>query len=273
MTKSKRIITTILSMIICLSALLIAAPTALAAKNDLLLVEDVVLVDDAHLIVKFNKPVAFNIKGDNRGPWIALRIVDDANNYLVADNGSMVLQWTCLTEFTDDKHDTLVMTYDLDGSTMKDFVNFGGLWREHYKEGRHARLCIEEVPYNQAEPAYDGFIDNITTLDGKTRMWANKPGGWDGSYFDIRTDYNYKIDLSNKQALRKIDDFDYGTVLAAGTLTAEESKTETETKVVTETVVKNNPLHTGIIIGVGAVAGAALAVVLGLVIGKAGKVK
>jgi len=270
MTRTKRIITTILSMIICLSALLIAAPAAVAEENELLLVEDVVLVDDAHLIIKFNQPVAINMNGDNRGPWIALRIVDDANNYQIADDGSMVLQWNCLTEFTDDNHDTIVMTYDLDGSDMRDFATFGGMWAQYYKEGRHARLCIEEVPYNQAEPAADGFIDNITTLDGKTRMWANKPGGWDGSYFDIRMDYSYDIDLSNTQGLVKIDDFDYGTVLSVGKLSAEK---DAEVETITKTVVKNNPLHTGIIIGVGVLAGAALAVVLTLVIGKAGKVK
>lgn len=267
MTAIKKTLSAILALIICFSALLIAAPKAVAEDANLLLVDDVVLVDDAHLVVKFNQPVAFNVKGDNRGPWIALRVVDDFNNYQVADNGSMVLQWTCLTEFTDDNHDTLVMTYDLDGSTMKDFMNFTGLWAEYYKPGRHARLCIEEVPYDESAPCADGFIDNITTLDGETRMWANKPGGWDGSYFDIRKDYDYDIDLSNPKSLKEIDNIDYGTVLAAGN----GSKTIEETKeVITETIVKNDPVKVACILGGGGLA-AALLVILGVVIGKAGK--
>lgn len=251
----KRAIAVILTAIILVC---LPATVCLAAEEDTLYVEDVVLINDTQLIIKFNQPIAINLNGDNRGPWIALRIVDNEDNYLYSDDNSFVLQWTCDTRFADENHDIILLTYDMgEEGNMLDFVNFTGYFEQFKTDDRHNRLCIEEVPFDQTVASNDGLLDNVTTTDGKILMTATKPGGWDGSYFDIRVDYDYEIDLSNTQDLKEsTTQIEYGTVLSLGDL---EPLPEIEVK--SETPV-------GLIcaiIGGGVIAiGAALGIIIGI---------
>lgn len=262
---TKRIITTILAIVMTLLALCIAAP-GVAAEDEqkFLTVEDCVQISDTQIIVKFSEPIAVNLHDSNRGPWVALRIVNTQN--ILQYDETMALQYQGNCSFVGEEHDTMLFEYGSEKTvTISDIVNFRGDYAQYYKEGLNVDLCIEEVPYDQTKAAHDGFLDNITTLDGETRLWGNAPYGWDGVYMPIRVDYDYEIDLSNIEPLSIIDDFDYGTILSI------EEREIPEPIVKTEVVKQNDPVYMIIWLAASVVLAVILFFVIMTIVRKAGK--
>lgn len=262
---ARRIMTTILATVMTLLAMCMAAPEVAAEEETkLLTVEDCVQISDTQIIVKFSEPIAVNLLDSNRGPWIALRIVDTGNN--LQYDGAAPLQYQGATSFVGEEHDTMLfelgrgLTY-----TANDIINFQGDFAKYYRDGLEVDLCIEEVPYDQTKACHDGYIDNVTTLDGETRLWANAPYGWDGMYCSIRVDYSYELDTSSTESLSVIDDFDYGTILSV------EEREIPEPVVETKVIKQNNPVYMIVWLVAGFVVAFILCLVTMAIVRKAGK--
>ena len=77
-------------------------------------------------------------------------------------------------------------------------------------------MCIEEVLFDQSVPANDGYIDNITTLDGKTMLTANKPDGWCGVYLPFEYDSGYEIDLAKIEPVSPVAEIEGNALWIGG---------------------------------------------------------
>lgn len=250
----KKITSTILAIILTLTVLLCAAPGVMAEEGSpVLYVEECVQISDTQIIIKFSEPIAINMHKSNRGPYIALRIVNDANE--LQWSGESPLQWDGPCYFVGSKHDTLLMEYGTaDTLNVTDVLSFDKDVAKFYKEGLKVKLCIEEVPYDQTQAfVCDGLIDNITTTDGKTRLWSNTPRGWDGVYSYVYRDFDYEIDLSKLEPTSKVDDFDYGDKVM---FVVESPEPEIVTEVIEEK--QNSPITVIAILVGGAIIGTGL---------------
>ncbi len=181
--------------------------------SDLLTVTEVIQISDTQLIIRFSKPIAFNLLGSNRGPYIALRVVD-ANNILQYSDNSQPLQFQGKICFTDSEHDTILFAYDDGVNNITSLQRFEGDLVNYAGKGYTLKLAIEEVPFDQTNPSRDGLIDNITTVDGTQKLTANLVGGWDGQYSSIAKDFSIKTDKVSYEDVGIPDSFDYGTVLS-----------------------------------------------------------
>ena len=179
-----------------------------------------VLINDYQVILEFSEPVAFNLNGSNSGPWISVRVVSDNNNTLIWDgqpDTGTALQWGGSVSFVDETHNRLLFTIVPDKfgvNHISDILHFsGGLapYSEHL-----VRMCIEEVPFDQSVPANDGYIDNITTLDGKTMLTANNPDGWCGVYLPLEYDSGYEIDLAKIEPVSPVAEIEGNALWIGG---------------------------------------------------------
>ncbi len=169
-----------------------------------------VQISDSQLLIEFSQPVAINLNGTNRGPWIALRVVDRENTLQYVDGQPLQYQGDC--RFVGSTHDVIIFEYD----NATDIINFKGDYEKFYAEDLKVKMCIEEVPFN-SEEFDDELLDNVTTADGSIRLGgANGQPGWDGVYTEIEKDFDHKIDSTSLEPLTGIDNFEYGKVLAVG---------------------------------------------------------
>lgn len=207
---------TAISVFLSVMILCTAVMTGVSAADNtpaLLTVTDVLMINDSQLIIRFSEPAAFNLLGKNRGPYIALRVVD-ANNRLQYAGGTVPLQYRGRLCFTDSAHDTVLFTYDDGVNDIVSLLRFEGDLAPFAGRGYELKLAIEEVPFDQSSPSRDGLIDNITTADGKTKLSANLVGNWDGQYCEIKEDRSISVDSGSFEDITDPDGFDYGKVLS-----------------------------------------------------------
>lgn len=205
-----------ISVFLSVMILCTAVMTGVSAADNtpaLLTVTDVLMINDSQLIIRFSEPAAFNLLGKNRGPYIALRVVD-ADNRLQYAGGTVPLQYRGRLCFTDSAHDTVLFTYDDGVNDIVSLLRFEGDLAPFAGRGYELKLAIEEVPFDQSSPSRDGLIDNITTADGKTKLSANLVGNWDGQYCEIKEDRSISVDSGSFEDITDPDGFDYGKVLS-----------------------------------------------------------
>ena len=198
---------------IILCTVMMTTLSSVSKTPDLLTVTEVTQISDTQLIIRFSKPVAFNLLGSNRGPYIALRVVD-TNNRLQYSDTSQPLQFQGKICFTDSAHDTVLFVYDDGVNNITSLQQFEGDLAKYAEKGYTLKLAIEEVPFDQTNPSRDGLIDNITTADGTRKLTANLVGGWDGQYSSITRDFSIITDKTAYEDISIPDHFNYGTVLS-----------------------------------------------------------
>ena len=202
----------LLIMIISFVALACALSVGAAAEGDeYVKLEKVVQVNEKQLICFFSEPIAFNLKGESTGPYMAIRIVDNMDNliYFPDELGNMkYFQFEMVPTFLDEEHDKLLLTLVGDqantgAKTVTQIMNFeGGL---SSLKGNNVRLCIEETPFAHLPanaPTTDGNVCNITSLDGERYLYPTKPTGRDAVYMEIGVDLNYKFDATQTEPVK-----------------------------------------------------------------------
>lgn len=261
MKKCKCIAALVLAVVLCVG-LCSGVPTQ---AEDLLTFDRAVWINDYQIVLEFSEPIAINLLQSSRGPWISIRIVK-GNNTLIWTGGSepygTALQWSGALQFVDEKHDRIL--YTISGTTMSaltvvDVMNYKGGLAEYSKNP--IKMSVEEVPYDLANVAEDGFLDNVTSLDGSKRMWANKPGAYDGTYVDIVKDYSYQIDQSKLEPLKARNVYE-GSILFLGD-GSHKNNPDGEQQI----IVKNDPATVVMFLG-GAVLIAAVLIVVALLASK-----
>ena len=143
-----------ISVFLSVMILCTAVMTGVSAADNtpaLLTVTDVLMINDSQLIIRFSEPAAFNLLGKNRGPYIALRVVD-ANNRLQYAGGTVPLQYRGRLCFTDSAHDTVLFTYDDGVNDIVSLLRFEGDLAPFAGRGYELKLAIEEVPFDQSSP-------------------------------------------------------------------------------------------------------------------------
>lgn len=250
----------IVTLILILGLLVVAVPAAGTVHAARILTFDrAIQINDYQVVLEFSEPIAINVKEQNSGPYVAIRMVINEKNQYGTSKEGKVLQWKGTIEYADANHDKLVWTIAdnrLGVTTVNDIMNYRGQLSAYtdYK----VKFCIEEVPYDTTVPAATGLLDNVTTADGEVHLSANRPIGYDGAYCPIEINYNYPLDLSQTQSLvdRVVD--------AQMSINAGSLETPVE-----EVIVDTTPeiIPSVLIIGVGAVA-AAVMVIIGAVVAK-----
>ena len=158
-----------ISVFLSVMILCTAVMTGVSAADNtpaLLTVTDVLMINDSQLIIRFSEPAAFNLLGKNRGPYIALRVVD-ANNRLQYAGGTVPLQYRGRLCFTDSAHDTVLFTYDDGVNDIVSLLRFEGDLAPFAGRGYELKLAIEEVPFDQSSPipttssVCSGIVDRL----------------------------------------------------------------------------------------------------------------
>ena len=115
---------------LCLCFFLFASIPVLANKE--LTVTECIQISDTELIIKFSEPVAVNLHDTNRGPWIALRIVD--GGHVLQYDGANPLQYQGECSFVGSSHDIILFKYGSEGVlTSTDVINFQNGIDKYYK--------------------------------------------------------------------------------------------------------------------------------------------
>lgn len=186
----------ILSFLLALMLLAGLCVFPASAEEDLS-VKRVVAVSATQLVIEFSQPVAFNMNGQSRGPWICLRPVEKNGGSLWGrgPREDKCIQFIGSYEFLDEKFDRVLWTIELgscyDNPSIESIVNHEGDMKEW--EAYPVKLYLQEVPFDENDPG-SAEIDNITTRDGKTYLPSNVPiERWATSIYDIEFDYNYDL--------------------------------------------------------------------------------
>ncbi len=260
-----------IAMLLLLAVLL--AGVCVQGADRKLTIKRAVMVNDTQIVVEFSEPIAVNKFETNRGPYIAIRLVNSAGGVQkVNDDKSphygTYLQWTGLVQYVDSKHDRLLITLQTEVmgiSTMSDILNYKGLLAD-YKQFPVV-FTLEEVPYNTAEHYTDGYICNVTTQDGDVYLSATRHQGYESCNIPIENGYGYAVDLSAPESTVEkkeiIMDFDYPLVTLADEVPIDEGPNENSA----DKVLKNDPMITMVILGGGGLICAAL-IVFAIIIGK-----
>ncbi len=242
-----------------------------------LTIKRAVLINDTQVVVEFSEPIAINKFETNRGPFIAIRLVNSSGAVQkVTDDKSphygTYLQWTGLVQYVDSKHDRLVVTLQTEVmgiKTMSEILNYKGLLAE-YKQFPVV-FTLEEVPYTTAEHYTDGYICNVTTKDGEVYLSATRHQGYESCNIPIENAYGYRVDLSSLEGTMEkkeiITEFEFPLVTLANEVPIEEIEDENSA----DEVLRNDPIITMAILG-GSGLLCALLIVLAIVIHKKRKV-
>ena len=242
---------------------------AYATQENTLKIERAVLINDTQVVIEFSEPIAFNFHQKNRGPHIAIRLID-SHGYMIKHTRCEVtdayynrnMQWNGSHQFVDDQHDRIIWTIadgNLGMKNIKEILNMSGRL-EPYKGKNRVVIVIEEVPYDTNVTYTDNAICNVTTDDGKHYLTPLMPAGWERTNTPLTIDYTYHVMPSKFESVER--DANMPNPLSMGDGRFE---LESETKVDESgpnLVVKNNPaIATGIIIG-GIVLASAMAIVI-----------
>ena len=191
----KRLAALLLGLI--LLAVMLPATSALA--SDQVYLERAICINDTQIVLEFSEPIAINLKKQNAGPWICIRVLYPDNNTVTGgpreDN---CLQASGVWEFVDDKQDRILWTMDIgciyeSNETVESIVNFkNDMWRYGLYQ---AKMYIEEIPFDMENTTGD-INDNITSLDGLRHLHTNvkyfEPS-WSATVCDIEFDYDYVL--------------------------------------------------------------------------------
>ena len=137
----KRLFIIALACVLSLSVVLFASPKAAAASDELLYVEKAVQISDTQLLVFFSEPIAFNLNGNSKGPWTAIRVVGKRDAIIKTSEGKY-LQWQCTTQFANEEHDVLLLTYGYDKENITTILNWEGM-HAGYAAGNKIKLLKE----------------------------------------------------------------------------------------------------------------------------------
>ncbi len=189
-------------MVLCALVLafsLSLALTANAQETDFLTLERVVQISDYEVVIEFSVPIAIKLADSTiNGPFVCIRMFSGDDDVLWDAQADPVIpvQWELKLEFVDQNRDRLLGTlsstvYNVD--TINDITGYKGTL-SRFSENYTPKFCVEEIPYDTNFPYNDGFLDNITTLDGERHLLATRPQGLDGALAVIERDYSYEID-------------------------------------------------------------------------------
>ena len=248
--------------------LLLSFPVAAAERK--LTLDRAILINDKQIILEFSEPIAINLEQSNRGPFIAVRVVNSSGNLVnVTDSSSVYygekLQWTGTYQYVDSKHDRLVWTMNNTSnsvgiSKLTDVLAFKGELQNYTKN--HVAIQLEEVPYDESQVPTDFRICNVTTQDGEVYLSPTIPNKWEKCNMPIIVDFGYKVDLSATESTKEEVTYNYSLIDHVSGVTEEVPVVETQTVMIK----KNDPIMVAGILGGGAVLGVVL--LLALVLGK-----
>lgn len=178
--------------VVCVLLMLCALPVQ---AQPVLTMDRAVMVNDTQIILEFSEPVAINLLGASSGPFAAVRLVNNKNMIQTSrDEQAQNLQWLGTLEYVDEKKDRLIFTVGfsrLGVDTVSDVYNRAGALADY--RDLYCCMCLEEVAFDSSVSAYNGLIENVTSLDGKRLLCANTVS-WDGIYVRLEKDYEYDYD-------------------------------------------------------------------------------
>lgn len=218
--KMKKIIITLLAVLVLLACLPVSA-----ANNELVL-KRAVQINDRQIVMEFSEAVAINLHGDNRGPYIAVRLVNNSGGTTRYDRADVLdpsynnpLQWTGSIEFADEKHDRLIWTISTSSrfgiNTVRDIVNYSGALADY--TDRRVAIAIEEVPFDETVVAAGDGICNISNEAGDVFLTPTLPSGWERIVVPIEVNYSYPIDLAKCEPVDRVQPLEYeGSLISYG---------------------------------------------------------
>jgi len=192
-------------LLIILSAILLFSCVGTVQAEPVLTMDRAIMINDTQVVMEFSEPVAINLHGNNDGPFAAIRLVNNKNFLQKSTDGQdLYLQWLGTLEYLDDKKDRLLFTIGfsrLGANAVADVYSFKGELAEY--RDLYCCMCLEEKPYDVFTPAYNGLIENVTSLDGKRQLCANTAMSADGIYLRLEKDYEYDYDPSLVMSLKE----------------------------------------------------------------------
>ncbi len=251
--KMKKIIVALLAIL----AIIAGLPVSAAQRE--LTFERAVQINDTQIVLEFSEPVAVNIHGNNRGPYVAIRLVNGLGGGTLFDKTTdkdplykKNLQWPGMLQYLDEKHDRLLWTMTSGGTsfgvtTINDIVNYKGVLADY--SDRRVAIVIEEVPFDETKVTANDAIDNITTEDGEVYLTPTYPAGWERVTAPFTVNYSYPADLNKVQSTELFASSDTYAVpiLEPGDITDLEDNKNSVVR-----VLKNNTIITAAILGGGA---------------------
>lgn len=249
--KLKRIIIALLVVLLCLGCLPVQA-----TEDNTLKIERAVMINDKQIVIEFSEPVAFNFHEKNRGPHIAVRLIDALGRLIkftkcdiLDPYYGMNMQWNGTHQFVDSKHDRIIWTIsdrNLGMENIRQIIDYQERLAP-YKDKNRVVIVIEEVPYDTNAAYTDNTICNITTADGKHYLTPLMPDGWERTNTPLTIDYSYRVDPSKFESVEQ--EKKIPNPLAKGNGVVIEDLKETEEPTVTQVVKNNSAIAAGILGG------------------------
>lgn len=252
--------------------LLMLIPVSAAERT--LTLDRVVQINNNQLVLEFSEPIAVNLKGENYGPWCAIRLNDGSGQPVRINDDTSVyygeyLQWAGSIQFTDSRHDRLHWTLSDLGhigvNSITDISSFSGALADF--SHLQVAFALEEVPYDAEAVYVDNAVCNITTADGEVYLRPTLPNGWEKCNLPITVNYGYRVDLSALESVEIAKTYDYDLVVNGSALDIEENVDEQSPEVQLVRSLRNDPLILAAIIG-GSVVLSTLLIVIGVIIKK-----
>ncbi len=250
----------LLAFVLALGMMLAALPGVQAAE-EYVTATRAIQVSDTEIVIEFSEPIAIDFHQEGSGPWISVRLMNasDVVQYHGEGDSRTAMQWAAAgIEFLDDNRDRLLYTIRSGAfgvETINDVTGFRGVLAQ-YKDMYKVRLSVEEKPYDTSKHRSDGFVCNISSLDGTKPMLATVPRGYDATCLDIVRNYNYEFDRTKCFPIDAPSDDAIGMIVGATPIEKEEDPVDIRY----EEVVKNDPVY--ILIWLGAAVALALVLIL-----------
>lgn len=158
-----------------------------------LTIKSAAAINDTQVVLEFSGPIAINLQEENRGPFMAIRYVDESGNLVWSGEPeeSTSLQFEGSYTYYNDEHTQILWTMNeastLHANTLTDVLTYAGELSAY--SDSDIMFCIEEVPYADIDMG-NALICNITNENGTVHLAATKLGGWDGTYVTLTADYD-----------------------------------------------------------------------------------